>query len=127
MTTKRIEGAETKLERHVQRWINSRAPDYPDTGAEGVLKDLSYGGCQSGMVGHLIYYYDTAKFYKRYAKDIDAIVAELVESTGEPIQTLINWDASDPLGRDTSNQNLLAWLGFEEAARALADRNEIEA
>lgn len=47
--------ATTKLERAALRWINDRATDY-ETGAAGVVKDLMYGGCQSGMVGELIYY-----------------------------------------------------------------------
>jgi len=36
------------------------------------------------------------------------------------------WDKSDPFADDTNNQNLLAWFGFEETARRLADKNGIE-
>jgi hypothetical protein len=38
----------------------------------------------------------------------------------------MQWDKDDPLGQEDSNRNLLAWFGFEEAARRLADRQEIE-
>jgi hypothetical protein len=118
----------TPLERHVRAWVNSRSAEY-DSGAEGVLKDLFYGGCQSGMVGHLIYYHDTVKFYKRHAREIDAMLQELMADTGlNSPQALFGdkWDADDPFARDHVNQNLLAWFGFEETARKLADRAELD-
>jgi len=124
---KRIDGAATPLERHVQKWINSRAADY-ESGAEGVLKDLFYGGCQSGMVGHLIYYTDTLEFFKKYRQEINALLVEALESSGCSISELFGdkWEKEDPLAQDRLNQNLLAWFGFEETARKLADANEIE-
>jgi len=124
---KRVNGGQTPLERHVQRWINSQAVDY-ESGAAGVLKDLFYGGCQSGMVGHLIYYSDTLKFFKKYRQEINALLVEILESTGLSISELFGekWEKEDPLAQDTSNQNLLAWFGFEETARKLADANKIE-
>lgn len=125
---KKISGAETRLERHVQKWINDRAQDY-DNGAEGVLKDLMHGGCSSGMVGHLIYYTDTVKFFQTHRREISALLKESMEGTGaKGPQDLFGdkWEAEDPLGQEDLNRNLLAWFGFEETARKLADRNEIE-
>src|SRR5512146_2711559 len=127
-TKKRITGAETPLERHVQKWINKTARDY-EYGAKGVIDDLMYGVCQSGMVGHLIYYLDTLKFFKKYHSEINGILAELVDGTGQQPAELFGdkWDKSDPLAQDTKNKNLLAWFGFEKTARTLADKNGIEA
>jgi len=110
----------------VRRWLK----DY-DEGPKGALRDLFYpggGGCQSGVVGHLIYYTDTVKFYKRHRAEISALLKELIESTGEPIHALFGdgWDSDDPLADDTHNQNLLAWFGFEETARQVADDMGIE-
>ncbi len=34
------------------------------------------------------------------------------------------WDAEDPLATDDFNQNLLAWFGFEETLRNLAQNFE---
>ena len=118
---------ETKLERYVARWINKQAKDY-DNGAEGVLKDLFYGGCQSGMVGELIYYADTVPFYKRHMSEIDALLKDTMKDTGlQPAELFGDrWDSDDPLARDTYNQTLLAWFGFEETARKLADRAGLE-
>ena len=127
--TKRIEGAETKLERFVQKWINARATDYPDTGAAGVLEDLMYGGCASGMVGELVYTRDSVAFFKRNADEINALLRSHMDDIGEHDPASIfgdKWDASDPLAFDDSNRNLLAWFAFEETARALGERNGFE-
>lgn len=59
---KRLSGAETDLEKAVQRICNDYAEDYYD-GVVGFLKDLQYG-CASGIVAELVYYSDTVKFYK---------------------------------------------------------------
>lgn len=130
MKTK-ITGATTRLERNVQSWVNSKAADY-DNGAEGVLKDLFYGGCSSGMVNHLIYYTDTVKFYKTHRREISALLKEMMDSTGEyDLSKMFSspntaWDAEDPLAQEDANRNILAWFGFEETARVLAGRNGIE-
>ncbi len=121
---KKQEG-ETKLERVARVWMNSRGRDYQD-GWEGAYRDLEYGGCQSGMVGKLIYYSDTVRFYKRHQSDINALLAEFFESTGfYSMQKLFGekWDESDPLANGDQNQNLLAWFGFEQAARRVAEAN----
>lgn len=119
---------ESAIERNVARWANARAADY-ESGLEGVFKDLFYGGCQSGMVGHLIYYKDTLAFYRKHRAEIEGILTETMQETGlfAPVQIFgKKWDESDPFAHDTQNRNLLAWFGFEEAARRLANRAGIE-
>ena len=54
----------TALECNVAKWAKELAPGYND-GIAGVFHDLFYGGCQSGMVSHLIYYSDTIPFFRR--------------------------------------------------------------
>jgi len=104
-----------KLEKHVKKWIKEQAKDY-ESGTH-VMKDLMYGGCQSGYVGHLIYYTDTTKFYKKYSKEIN----ELLSNFHENSFTLFGdkWDVGDPLALEPMNQCLLAWFGFEETAQNL--------
>ena len=108
--------SETRLGKHVRCWINNQV----ETGYthRDALDDLSHGGCQSGMVNHLIYYTDTAKFYKKYKKEIAELLVESLEATGLGVDELFgdNWDDTDPLADDTQNQNLLSWFGFEETA-----------
>lgn len=122
---KKITGAATPLERHVQKWMNQRAEDY-DNGAEGVLNDLMKGGCASGYVRHLIYYTHTVAFFKKYRKEIAAMLAEGISDMGS-IEGMFGdkWDKEDPLAEDDTNRNLLAWYGFEETALRLARNNEI--
>lgn len=118
---------ETNLQRVVRVWLNSTGRDY-ENGWRGAYKDLEYGGCQSGMVGRLIYYRDTVKFYKHHQSEIDVLLKEMLESTGSSIAGLFGdkWDADDPLAREHLNQNLLAWFGFEETARNIAQANGYE-
>ena len=80
------------------------------------------------MVNDLIYYRDTTMFYKRHKKDINALLCELIESTGFDISDLFggDWDKEDPLALDDLNQNYLAWFGFEESARNLASKLGLE-
>ena len=127
-TTNKITGAQTRLERHVQNWINQQAKNYDPQDAKDVLEDLFYGGCQSGYVSHLIYYKDTLKFFATHRREISQLLKDALENVGGSPKDLFGekWDDSDPLAQETQNRNLLAWFGFEETARILADRNEIE-
>jgi len=128
MTTKRIERehAETELERAALRWLNSEAKERDD-GVEGVVSDLSQGGCASGMVGDLIYYRDTLPFYRRHREDIGRMLAESCADSGcSPWELLSGFDKEDPLALDTANQNLLAWFGFEEAVHRVCSRARID-
>lgn len=85
------------------------------------MKDLKQYGCQSGMIGTLIYYRDTEEFYNKYKDEINELANELVYSTGyeslfELIPTL---DKDDQLMLKPHNQNILAWFGFEETSNKL--------
>lgn len=114
----------TKLEKVVAKWANDLGADY-DNGAQGAIKDLLYGGCQSGIVGNLIYYTDTLKFYRQHEDEIARMLAKSMNDTGNSGPADLfgdKWDTEDPLAKDTQNRNLLAWFGFEEAARNIADR-----
>ena len=73
----------------------------------------------------LIYYSDTLAFYKRYKKEIDTILKDLINESGSnsPADLFGNkWDKEDFLIEDTNNRNLLAWFGFEEKLRELTDK-----
>ncbi len=127
MTTKL--NPQTALERNAARWMNAQAANYDNDSLEDAAKDLFYGGCQSGMVGHLIYYKDTLAFYRKHRREIETLVLDMLSELGEKSPAGLfgdKWDDADPFARDTQNQNLLAWFGFEEAARRLCDRAGIE-
>jgi hypothetical protein len=119
---------ETALEGHARRWLNRTGEDGGyDNGAAGAYRDLMQGGCQAGTVGHLIYYSDTLPFYKKHQTEIGQKLGEMCESCGcGPAELLRDFDKDDPMAVETINQNLLAWFGFEEAARVVIDRAGIE-
>ena len=122
-TTLRLK-PETRLERAVAKWVRDKAVNYDNGDMRGPLKDLFYGGCSSGMVGHLVYYSDTTKFFRRYRADIQDLLRQAMDNCGFGIDHVFGdkWNKDDPLAAEDSNQNLLAWFGFEEAARNLANR-----
>lgn len=76
---------------------------------ETFFSDLLNHGCQSGMIGSLIYYTDTHKFYDRHYYEIENLREELEEEFGEPLR---------PKG---DLKNWYAWMAFEETARSVAD------
>jgi hypothetical protein len=125
---KKLNVATTKLEKSVQKTVNNYAADY-NNGVEGFLNDLMQHGCQSGMVGSMIYYTDTIRFYKNHKSEINELLKDMLSETGinSPAEFFNEkWDSEDPLAMDEMNQNLLAWFGFEETARKLGDKAGIE-
>lgn len=114
------------LEKRVARMVNRHAQDC-DNGAVDFLADVLQGGCQSGIEGELIYYTDTLRFYRRYQDEINAMLTEALQESGIESPAALfgdKWDNDDPLARDTLNQNLLAWFGYEETCRKFADALE---
>lgn len=113
------------LTKRICNYIIDSWHDYDDK--KCIFTDVLDYGCQSGVVGFLIYYTDTIRFYKQYKDEIDTLLYELMESTGlYNFKDLFGdkWDKEDPLGNDTYNQNLLAWFGFEETLRNIGYKFE---
>lgn len=110
----------TKLEKSVKRIIlNNVEKGYVCS----FFEDLMRMGCISGMIGELIYYHDTVKFYKKHKEDINNLLYELLGSCGFNCPEELfgdKWDIEDPLCIEQTNQNLLAWFAFEETARTIA-------
>ena len=109
---------ESPLTRRVCNYVIGRWGDYSDK--SGIFTDVLHYGCQSGIVGELIYYSDTVRFYKQYRQEINELLYRLMEEMGSYAPSDLfgdKWDKEDPLAQDTYNQNLLAWFGFEETLR----------
>lgn len=98
----------------VTNWVEG----YPEEDQKVLLEDLQKGGCISGMVGPLVNYVDTLEFYERNKEEINELLAEFAAEQGEKavIHQLGGFDRDDPLYLEQQNQNLLAWVGFEELA-----------
>ena len=105
VTLNKIKKYETTsdLEKFVKEEIIYQLEGYDK--AEDFFNDLFNHGCVSGMIGSLIYYTDTKKFYTDFSSEIDDLIDEAEESTGEPLQF------------KTPKTNSMAWFGFEETAR----------
>ena len=110
--------AENKLTKRVCDYVINEWSDYDDK--KHIFTDVLYHGCQSGMVGFLIWYSDTTAFYKKYQEEINELLYDVQASTGlYGMKDLFGkrWDEEDPLAIEDYNQNLLAWFGFEETLR----------
>ena len=55
---------ENKLTKRVCDYVIDEWSSYDDK--KHIFTDVLYHGCQSGMVGFLIWYSDTTAFYKKY-------------------------------------------------------------
>ena len=111
-------GCISPLKKRVCSYIISEWNDYNDK--KHIFTDVLYHGCQSGMVGFLIWYSDTTAFYRKYREEINTLLYDLQSSTGlYGIKDLFGkkWDEEDPLAIEDFNQNLLAWFGFEETLK----------
>ena len=122
---KRIKKDATPLQRRVCNYVIDEWSNYDDK--KNIFTDVLYHGCQSGMVGFLIWYSDTVRFYKQYKSEIDDMLYELMSETGiYSLPELFGkkWDKEDPLGNSDFNMNLLAWFGFEETLRKIGYKFE---
>lgn len=91
-----------------------------------ILNVLNYG-CQSGWVGHLVYYNQTTAYYKEHQEEINELLYDTMDDCGiyNPSELFGDkWDKEDPLALYRYNQNLLAWFGFEETMRNVASKFE---
>mgnify|MGYP005829393741 FL=1 len=100
----------------VNDWLSCTVEE--DYSEQDVLQHLAENGCQSGMVGGLIYYSETSAFYERHKSEISNLLRDMLDDCGCSVSELFGekWDESDPLANDTMNQNLLSWFAFEEIA-----------
>lgn len=112
------QSTDSPLTKRVCNYVINHWSDYDDK--KHIFTDVLHHGCQSGIVGELVWYSDTVAFYKQYRKEINELLYEVMDGTGIynlPELFGKNWDKEDPLAADTYNQNLLAWFGFEETLR----------
>jgi hypothetical protein len=103
-----------------------------------ILEQLQQHGCISGMVGELIYYSDTVKFYDKHKKEIISLIEDYCNQTGQTLKGFLMGANNFPLdkneiekesfvtginglirkNKDVEDQikNWLTWFGFEEVA-----------
>ena len=103
-----------KGESELKNAVIEIALDHIDDYDNGVdyFEDIISNGCVSGIVGELIYYYQTEEFFNKHANEIFDLYNDLVEEFGQ-----IDMELS---------KNNLAWFAFEETLRNIAYDLDIE-
>jgi hypothetical protein len=87
---------------------------------EQVISDILNHGCVSGIVGELMYYYQTKEFFNRHKEEINELAQELSEDIyGDKYSIYHNLNGG-------CSKNNMAWFGFEEMTRQIADELNIE-
>lgn len=115
---------ESKLKKDVIAILKRKVADY-DGNYQSLFNDIMRAGLQSGIIGELIYYSDTIKWFKKHNAEISKMLREMMYEYGvdSPAELFGNkWDKSDPFASDTENQNLLAWYSFETIVDDLQNR-----
>lgn len=96
----------TTIRQTVIDWLSSKKDT--DYALIQILKDLQQSGCSSGMVDHLISHSDCVKFCSDHWNEIQDIVNDMYENTGE---TDFLFDKSSGF-----SFSRIAWLVFEHVA-----------
>ena len=92
--------------------------EYNNEELENYINDVCTHGCVSGMVGSLIYYNDTEKFFKEYASEVFELMQEFKDNVGEyPLIDSKEFDL---------NMNNLAWFSYESICYELQTKIENE-
>lgn len=115
----------SELLEDVTEFILGEWDEYADP--KQIVIDLLDYGCQSGMVGYLVYCSQTAAYYEDHREEINKLLYGMMDECGiyDPSELFGDkWDKEDPLATNSMNQNLLAWFGFEETMRNLARQFE---
>ena len=104
----------------IREAVVEEALQYEDVSA--FFEDLLQHGCQSGMIGSLIYYADSVEFYDKNEKEIEDIVERGREAFGYNNRALFigSLNGAAHVGSMEQEKNLLAWFAFEEVAREMA-------
>lgn len=92
----------------IRAYVAKEALNHHSDDPAQFFADLSYHGCQSGMVGSMIYYRDTHAFFDRHYDEIEELREGYEDSVGGPLH--IQGDL----------KNWLAWFAFEEVVYRLA-------
>ena len=91
-----------------------------DSSLKEVVEEVLEYGCVSGIVGSLIYFYQTEAFFDRHKDAINELAHELSEDIyGNKYSIYKNLQYE-------CNKNTMAWFGFEEMTRIIANELEIE-
>jgi len=107
------------LKKYVVEYVLEEFNNYDDI--KDFFKDLSYGGCSSGMIGDLIYYKDTSDFFDNYEDEIEDLITLNMDRFGIETRPLFINSLNGSAENIAQEKNLLSWFAFEEVARDLSE------
>ena len=90
------------------------------------LDDVIEHGCVSGIVGSLIYYSDTVKFYDSHQDEIWDLLEEQSQCYGydNVLAFMASFNGAEHVGDLDQFKNLLAWWSVEETIRTLLNERD---
>lgn len=123
---KELDTSDNRLKQYVKEYLIEYGEDYDDM--SDFIKEILEHGCQSGIVGALIYYKDTNEFYDKYEDEIEDLLEEYQNSCGysNRMEAISNLNGASDVGNIMQEKNLLAWMGFEEMVRLIAEEIGVE-
>lgn len=111
----------SELTKDVIDYILNEWDEYDDK--KDIVLNVLNDGCQSGFVGHLVFYNQTTAYYKEHKEEINELLYNIMDDCGIYVPSELfgdKWDKEDPLALYQYNQNILAWFGFEETMHNFA-------
>ena len=103
------------LEQHCIAWLNEEAESNGGSVVD-IAKDLSQGGCESG-IGGLTYYTDCDDFFDKFESEIE----EVIDNLELDFDSIIG----DRFSMSIIRQRL-SWRAFEETVQNLMNECEVE-
>lgn len=88
---------------------------------ESQVAEVVLNGCQSGVVGELIYYADSCAFYEKYKEEIWQRLWDSWSDWGgeSPLHLISTFNGADAVGSDEQFRNLMAWWACEDVCREI--------
>tara|TARA_Y100000034_G_scaffold136041_1_gene210444 strand:+ start:1488 stop:1823 length:336 start_codon:yes stop_codon:yes gene_type:complete len=109
---------------NITEWLDEYLDEKEEDGytRKNILKDITEHGCQSGIIGELIYYKDTVKFYDEHEVEIWNRIIDSADNLGVDSNTFISkLNGSKDVMSGDQHKNLLTWFAVEEVAFELSD------
>jgi len=103
----------------IKEWLNEYLDENEEDGysRKNILKDITEHGCQSGIIGELIYYKDTVEFYDEYEDEIWERINISADNQGVDAHTFIGQlNGAKDVVSGVQYKNLLTWFSVEDVA-----------
>lgn len=116
-----------KMYRDIVDEVEYKSQDYDGDDKEKfirVLEDINYSGLASGIVGSLIYYDDTTKFFETYYDEISDELYNMENAGLEPMKLLKSEYSMDDVSImmcDQYSKNYIVWMVYAFVCGDLLD------